>query len=86
MFCRTMRGVMQNIAHLCTRSKSKTWGVNGWKKVDSFFFFFSDSLSNFFVFMAMIGGGVHRCRWSKKDQPPNSICPRRARCIPRRCR
>lgn len=33
LFCRTMRGVMQNIAHLCTRSKSKTWGVNGWKKV-----------------------------------------------------
>nr|KIR48602.1 chitin synthase [Cryptococcus bacillisporus CA1280] len=33
LFCRTMRGVMQNIAHLCTRSKSKTWGENGWKKV-----------------------------------------------------
>ncbi|TYJ53623.1 chitin synthase 4, partial [Cryptococcus floricola] len=32
LFCRTMRGVMQNIAHLCTRSKSKTWGENGWKK------------------------------------------------------
>ena len=24
---------MQNIAHLCTRSKSKTWGKEGWKKV-----------------------------------------------------
>ncbi|WWD18233.1 hypothetical protein CI109_102683 [Kwoniella shandongensis] len=33
LFCRTMRGVMQNIAHLCTRSKSKTWGEGGWKKV-----------------------------------------------------
>ncbi|WVR05534.1 hypothetical protein IAU60_002552 [Kwoniella sp. DSM 27419] len=33
LFCRTMRGVMQNIAHLCTRSKSKTWGKDGWKKV-----------------------------------------------------
>lgn len=33
LFCRTMRGVMQNIAHLCTRSKSKTWGKEGWKKV-----------------------------------------------------
>ncbi|EIW73092.1 hypothetical protein TREMEDRAFT_70893 [Tremella mesenterica DSM 1558] len=33
LFCRTMRGIMQNIAHLCTRSKSKTWGKDGWKKV-----------------------------------------------------
>ena len=33
MFCRTMRGVMQNIAHLCTRDRSKTWGKEGWKKV-----------------------------------------------------
>nr|ODN74974.1 chitin synthase [Cryptococcus depauperatus CBS 7841] len=33
LFCRTMRGVMQNIAHLCTRSKSRTWGEGGWKKV-----------------------------------------------------
>jgi chitin synthase len=24
---------MQNIAHLCTRTKSKTWGKDGWKKV-----------------------------------------------------
>ena len=36
LFCRTMRGIMQNIAHLCTRSKSKTWGKEGWKKVCSF--------------------------------------------------
>lgn len=28
-----MRGVFQNIAHLCTRTKSKTWGKEGWKKV-----------------------------------------------------
>jgi chitin synthase len=33
LFCRTMRGVMQNIAHLCGRSRSKTWGKDGWKKV-----------------------------------------------------
>ncbi|WWC96588.1 hypothetical protein V866_003456 [Kwoniella sp. B9012] len=33
LFCRTMRGIMQNIAHLCTRNKSKTWGQDGWKKV-----------------------------------------------------
>lgn len=33
LFCRTMHGVMQNIAHLCTRSRSKTWGAEGWKKV-----------------------------------------------------
>lgn len=40
---------MQNIAHLCTRSKSKTWGVNGWKKVDSFFFFFKFALELFCI-------------------------------------
>lgn len=33
LFCRTMRGVMQNVAHLCSRTKSKTWGKEGWKKV-----------------------------------------------------
>ncbi|RSH90411.1 Chitin synthase, class 1 [Saitozyma podzolica] len=33
LFCRTMHGVMQNVAHLCTRSRSKTWGAEGWKKV-----------------------------------------------------
>jgi chitin synthase len=33
LFCRTMRGVFQNIAHLCTRTKSKAWGKEGWKKV-----------------------------------------------------
>ena len=24
---------MQNIAHLCTRDRSRTWGKDGWKKV-----------------------------------------------------
>ncbi|KZS93873.1 glycosyltransferase family 2 protein [Sistotremastrum niveocremeum HHB9708] len=33
LFCRTMHGVMKNIAHLCTRERSKTWGKDGWKKV-----------------------------------------------------
>ncbi|KAI8339622.1 chitin synthase 1 [Chlamydoabsidia padenii] len=33
LFARTMHGVMKNIAHLCTRERSKTWGVEGWKKV-----------------------------------------------------
>ncbi|KAG2184796.1 hypothetical protein INT43_000709 [Umbelopsis isabellina] len=33
LFARTMHGVMKNIAHLCTRDRSKTWGVEGWKKV-----------------------------------------------------
>jgi len=28
-----MHGVMTNIAHLCTRERSKTWGKEGWKKV-----------------------------------------------------
>ncbi|EJC98438.1 uncharacterized protein FOMMEDRAFT_31885 [Fomitiporia mediterranea MF3/22] len=33
LFCRTMHGVMENIAHLCTRNRSRTWGAEGWKKV-----------------------------------------------------
>ncbi|KLO11794.1 glycosyltransferase family 2 protein [Schizopora paradoxa] len=33
LFCRTMHGVMKNIAHLCTRDRSRTWGQEGWKKV-----------------------------------------------------
>ncbi|KAK4051036.1 Chitin synthase 4 [Microbotryomycetes sp. JL201] len=33
LFCRTMHGVMKNIQHLCERTRSKTWGVDGWKKV-----------------------------------------------------
>ena len=33
LFCRTMHGVLKNIAHLCTRTRSKTWGKDGWKKV-----------------------------------------------------
>ncbi len=33
LFTRTMHGVMSNIAHLCTRERSKTWGKEGWKKV-----------------------------------------------------
>jgi hypothetical protein len=33
LFCRTLHGIMKNIAHLCTRTKSRTWGAEGWKKV-----------------------------------------------------
>ncbi|KAI0345496.1 glycosyltransferase family 2 protein [Trametopsis cervina] len=33
LFARTMHGVMKNIAHLCKRDRSKTWGKDGWKKV-----------------------------------------------------
>ncbi|TFK68710.1 glycosyltransferase family 2 protein [Pluteus cervinus] len=33
LFCRTMDGVMRNIAHLCTRKNSQTWGPNAWEKV-----------------------------------------------------
>jgi hypothetical protein len=25
--------IKENIAHLCTRNKSRTWGKDGWKKV-----------------------------------------------------
>ncbi|KAI6125833.1 glycosyltransferase family 2 protein [Pisolithus croceorrhizus] len=33
LFCRSMHGVMTNIAHLCKRDRSKTWRKDGWKKV-----------------------------------------------------
>lgn len=33
LFARTMHGVMKNIAHLCSRDRSRTWGPDGWKKV-----------------------------------------------------
>lgn len=33
LFARTMHGVMKNVAHLCKRDRSKTWGKDGWKKV-----------------------------------------------------
>ena len=32
-FTRTMHGVMKNIAHFCSRTKSRTWGKDGWKKI-----------------------------------------------------
>ncbi|KAF8244481.1 chitin synthase A [Wilcoxina mikolae CBS 423.85] len=33
LFARTMGGVFKNIAYLCSRTKSKTWGEDAWKKV-----------------------------------------------------
>jgi len=32
-FTRTMHGVMKNIAHFCSRTKSRTWGKDGWEKI-----------------------------------------------------
>ena len=32
-FTRTMHGVMKNISHFCSRSKSRTWGKDGWQKI-----------------------------------------------------
>lgn len=33
LFIKTMSSVIKNIAHLCTRGRSKTWGPEGWQKV-----------------------------------------------------
>nr|GAT57650.1 glycosyltransferase family 2 protein [Mycena chlorophos] len=33
LLCRTLHGVMKNIAHLCSRKSSQTWGPDAWKKV-----------------------------------------------------
>jgi len=35
LFCRTLYGVMKNIAHLCGRKNSRVWGRDGWQKVSS---------------------------------------------------
>lgn len=32
-FARTMHAVMKNVAHLCSRNRSRVWGKDGWKKV-----------------------------------------------------
>lgn len=33
LFCRTLHGVLSNIAFLCSRSRSRTWGADAWKRV-----------------------------------------------------
>ncbi|KAH8550047.1 glycosyltransferase family 2 protein [Umbelopsis sp. PMI_123] len=33
LFLKTMNAVIKNIAHLCSRTKSKMWGPEGWKKI-----------------------------------------------------
>ncbi|KIY46301.1 chitin synthase [Fistulina hepatica ATCC 64428] len=33
LFTKTMNAVLKNVAHLCGRTRSKTWGPEGWKKV-----------------------------------------------------
>lgn len=33
LYARTMYGVQKNIQHLCTRTRSKMWGKDAWKKV-----------------------------------------------------
>ena len=33
LFCKSMQALMKNIAYLCSRTNSKVWGVDGWKKV-----------------------------------------------------
>ena len=32
-FTRTMHGVMRNITNFCARTKSRTWGKDGWQKI-----------------------------------------------------
>ncbi|RIA92349.1 glycosyltransferase family 2 protein [Glomus cerebriforme] len=33
LFIKTMSSAIKNVAHLCTRDRSKTWGKDGWKKI-----------------------------------------------------
>ncbi|KAI8929496.1 chitin synthase-domain-containing protein [Entophlyctis helioformis] len=32
LFCKSMQALMKNIAYLCTRTRSRMWGAEGWKK------------------------------------------------------
>ncbi|CAD6504784.1 BgTH12-00287 [Blumeria graminis f. sp. triticale] len=32
-FTRTIHAVMKNVSHFCSRTKSRTWGENGWQKI-----------------------------------------------------
>ncbi|KAL2914904.1 hypothetical protein HK105_205648 [Polyrhizophydium stewartii] len=32
LFCKSMEAIMKNIAYLCSRTRSRTWGADGWKK------------------------------------------------------
>ncbi|KAL5039483.1 chitin synthase [Batrachochytrium dendrobatidis JEL423] len=32
LFCKSMQALFKNIVYLCSRTRSKTWGVDGWKK------------------------------------------------------
>ncbi|KAL9107330.1 MAG: hypothetical protein Q9227_007782 [Pyrenula ochraceoflavens] len=32
-FTRTMHGIMRNISNFCSRTKSRTWGKDGWQKI-----------------------------------------------------
>ncbi|KAL1975767.1 hypothetical protein VTN31DRAFT_4159 [Thermomyces dupontii] len=33
LFTRTMHGIMRNISHFCSRTKSRIWGKDGWQKI-----------------------------------------------------
>lgn len=33
LLLRTLNAVIKNIAHLCSRTRSKTWGTGSWRKV-----------------------------------------------------
>jgi chitin synthase len=59
LFCRTLYGVMRNIAHLCSRKNSQTWGPNAWEKVGTMEDV--DVLAN----PNHSGGRLHCCRRKK---------------------
>ena len=67
LFCRTMHGIQKNIAFLCSRKNSATWGPDGWKSE----FGLTDRvgpgrhegmLTLFLSIFLFRGRGVHRCR------------------------
>ncbi|KAH6594845.1 hypothetical protein BASA50_006319 [Batrachochytrium salamandrivorans] len=33
LFCKSMEALMKNIVYLCSRTRSKTWGTDGWKRI-----------------------------------------------------
>lgn len=70
LFCRTLWGVMRNIAHLCQRKNSRVWGQDGWKKV------------RLPSEQADVDRGVHSSGWAKTCGSAGTGLPVGTRSVP----
>lgn len=70
LFTRSFQGVFKNIAHLCKRDRSKTWGKDGWKKV--VVCVVSDGRGKVSYYPVPFEVNIKRII----DKLPNTFCPR----------